>query len=165
MIYRPHFAYETPEGCRDEPYEYYYDRTSLPVTTVPAGSLLPAMILGPFDKDAPFHWRGVRIRQTPDLTQNPRDLLYAIQWRANGELLSDAPINLALYAIGAGFVTGMIQGGMAVPLDEEIVLPPGSVVEATWQNESGTQDLGIPPVAPGITLLGVKRYWEGRQVA
>lgn len=112
-MYRPHFPYATPEGCRDEPFEYYFDVTLQPGST-------PSVILGPLDKDAPFLLRGVRISHNGTGGQ-----YVAFQLRtADGELLSDDVIDVNLHAKGAGF-SGQFQGGMAVSYDEEILLPAG----------------------------------------
>ena len=157
MIYRSHFAYSTPEGCLDEPYEYYYDPSNVAVSSAGPGVSVPSVVLGPLDKDAPFHMRGVRIQQNVSPDQ------IGVQFRVNGENLSDDTINLGLYAVGAGF-SGQFKGGMAMPWDEEAVLPPGAVIETTWSNEKAGTTFTILPT-PGVTLLGVKRYWEGRQVA
>lgn len=155
MIYRPHFPYETPEGCTDEPYEYYWDSTNIHVQSVTLGSPVPAILLGPLDKDAPFHWRGFRIFKPIDRT-TLANLAYAVQFRVNGELISDDTINLALYGVGAGF-SGQFQGGQSVPFDEEIICPPGAVIESTWSNELAATPLTMPPL-PGVTMWGVKRY-------
>jgi hypothetical protein len=118
MIYRSHFPYQTPAGCQDEPFEYYFDLTVQPGDT-------PALLLGPLDKDAEFRWRGVRINcYDADPTQE-----VAVQFRDPfGEQLSDDLINIKIYATGP-FDGG---GGMAVPFDTEVVCPPGSVIESNW---------------------------------
>lgn len=155
MIYRPHFAYDTPENCTDEAYEYYYDLTSVVSVTIPIGGTVPSVLLGPIDKDAPFHWRGFRIQSNSD-PEAIDNLDRGVQFRVNGELLSDAPINLALYAQGAGFA-GQFQGGQSVVWDEEIVLPPGAVIESTWSAEIAGMTVDVLPYA-GVTLWGIKRY-------
>ncbi len=119
MLYRPHFPYATPEGCRDEPFEYFFQ------VTIPVGTT-PAVILGPLEKDAPFFLRGVRITHNGDPGQE-----VAIQFRMpDGTLLSDDEINTGLYTQGAGIPAG--QGGMAVAYDVEIALPAGATIESDW---------------------------------
>jgi hypothetical protein len=152
VIYRPHFAYPTPLGCRDEQFEYYYDTSNMVVTSVPALGPLFSVIFGPLDKDAEFRWRGVRI----GLNRTAYGL--AVMWRdAMGNQLSDAPVNIELYAIGAGFANNF-GGGVSVPWEEEIICPPGSHIESTWTRELNTAG-NVPPL-PGVTLLGVKRYYD-----
>ncbi len=150
MIYRPHFPYITPEGCRDEPFEYYFDSSNMVVTSVPGLQNLFSVLFGPLEKDAEFRWRGVRVALTPQTAWG-----LAVQWKDhNGNAMSDAPINIQLYAIGSG-----VGGGMAIPFDEEIPCPPGFVMESNWERTLNTAG-NVPPL-PGVTLLGVKRYYDG----
>ncbi len=150
-MYRPHFCYHTPENCIDQPYEYYFDPSDVPAEEIASNGDIFGMILGPLDKDAPFHWRGWRI------FYNGADPALEILFRdPDGQALSDDTINLLLYAVGSGFSTNLARGGMQVAMDEEIICPPGAVIEVNWRraiNTSGT----VPPF-PGITLSGVKRY-------
>lgn len=149
-MYRPHFAYATPANCEDQECEYYYDSSDVGAMSVSSLGSVFGMILGPFDKDAPFHWRGWRV------SYNGTDNGLGIQFRdPDGQLLSDATINLKLYALGSGF-SGFFRGGMAVPLDDEIICPTGSVIEVNWSRELNSAS-SVPPF-PGISLLGIKRY-------
>lgn len=121
MIYRPHFPCLTPEGCQDEPFEYYFDITVQPGDT-------PSVLLGPLDKDAEFRWRGIRINS--DATGG-REV--AVQFRsADGEYLSDDLINIEIYAKGPLNDGAQDLGGQAVPFDVEIVCPPGAVLTSNW---------------------------------
>lgn len=156
MIYRPHFPYFTPEGCRDEQFEYYFDSSNMVVTSVPGLQNLFSVLFGPLEKDAEFRWRGVRV----GLQKVAYGL--AVQWKdANGNTMSDDPINIQLYAIGSGGGTAasVFGGGMAVPFDSEIVCPPGCVLESNWSRELNSAG-NVPPL-PGVMLLGVKRYYDG----
>ena len=117
MIYRPHFAYGTPEGCQDESYEYYFDITVQPGET-------PAVVIGPLDKDAEYRWRGIRLNSDAAVGQE-----VAVQFRAPfGDLLSDDLVNIQIY--GEGPFNG--GGGQAVAFDEEIICPPGCTIESNW---------------------------------
>lgn len=70
MIYRPQSAYKTPDGYRDEPFDYYFDELSpqlINILNVQASSVpyVTALTVGsqitgiPFqlDPDAEFHWK------------------------------------------------------------------------------------------------------------
>lgn len=153
-MYRPHFAYPTPPGCEDQPFEYDFDPSNIAEQAIGSNGSIFGMLFGPLDKDAPFHWRSTRIYY------NGADPALGILFKdADGQAMSDAPINLLLYAIGAGF-TRRFAGGVSVPLDEEVVCPAGSVIEVNWSREINTAST-VPPY-PGVTLIGVKRYSGAR---
>lgn len=159
-MYRPQFAYPTPPGARDVPYEYFFDSSTQPAVSIPVLSSYFA-ILFQLDKDAEFRWRGTKVGL--QAVSNPLQVM----WKdPNGRLLSDVVTNTSgdlpfldttLYAQGSGFGIGF--GGLAVPWDEEIVCPPGAVIESNWFNPSGSTAVTVPSI---VTLLGVKRYYEGK---
>lgn len=161
-MYRPQFPYPPPPGgCHDEPYEYFYDSSTMQV--VPIAALAYAFsILFALDKDAEFRWRGFKIG-----IENV-SIPLEVQWKdANGNVLSDvvsntvgdlATINTALYAVGSGFTPNF--GGIAVPWDEEIVCPPGAVIESNWFNANAAASVSVPT---SVSLLGVKRYYGSRK--
>jgi len=158
-MYRPHFAYPTPPGCRDVSYEYFFDSSVQASVVVPALGLYFA-ILFQLDKDAEFRWRGTKVG-----LQGVTVPLQVMWKDPKGRLLSDIVTNTVadkpfidtrLYAQGSGFSTDF--GGISVPWDEEIVCPPGAVIESNWFNPTGAATVTIPSL---VTLLGVKRFYEG----
>ena len=155
-MYRPHFAYATPPGCRDVPYEYVFDGSVQPL--IPVAALSTSFgILFQLDKDAEFHWRGVKVGL------QGVSVPLEVAWKdPKGRLLSDVVSNMngakptvgtVLYAQGSGFAPSF--GGMAVPWDEEIICPPGAVIESIWSAPS----LAAENVPTLVSLLGVKRYY------
>ncbi len=165
-MYRPHFAYSTPAGCRDESFEFPFDSSDMTVQSVsPLGTLYS--VLFPLSKDAEFRWRGVKIG-IQDVS-----VPLEIQWKTpSGDVMSDvvsnspnvpidpATINTVLYATGSGFSPDL--GGIAVPWDEEIICPAGSVIEANFFRPLSGSSVNVPT---NITLLGVKRYYSGQRAA
>lgn len=162
MIYRPQFVYPAPPaGCHDEPYEYFYDSSTMQAVVVPALSNYFSLLFA-LDKDAEFRWRGTKVG-LQDVS-----VPLEVQWKnAAGDVLSDvvsnvitdsATINTALYCQGSGFSPSF--GGIAVPWDEEIVCPPGGVIESNWFNANAGATVTLPS---SVTLLGVKRYYGGKK--
>lgn len=159
-MYRPHFAYSTPSGCRDEPFEYFFDSSTMQSVTDPALANYFGLLFQ-LDRDAEFRWRGTKIGI------QDAAIPLEVRWKdAFGNYLSDVvsnlqgqlgTVNTALYSVGSGF--GANFGGIAVPWDEEIVCPPGAVIESDWFRPYNS-DLVIPTM---VTLLGVKRFYGGRQ--
>ncbi len=161
-MHRPHFAYPAPPpGCHDEPYEYFYDSSVMQVQSVPALGYLYSLLFA-LDKDAEFRWRGFKVG-IQDVS-----VPLEVQWKnAAGDVLSDvisntagdqATVNTVLYAVGSGYTPDF--GGVAVPWDEEIVCPPGAVLESNWFNANAAAAINLPS---SVTLLGVKRYYGGRK--
>lgn len=158
VIYHPHFAYPTPPGCYDEPYEYFFDASTMQAVSMLALSNYFGLLFQ-LDRDAEFRWRGTKIGI------QDASVPLEVQWKdAFGNVLSDvvsntvgdrATINTQLYAVGSGF--GGNFGGIAVPWDEEIVCPPGSVIESNWFRPYNSA-VTIPSM---VSLLGVKRYYFG----
>jgi len=119
-------------------------------------------ILFALDKDAEFRWRGVKVG-LQDVS-----VPLEVQWKnAAGDVMSDvvsntvgdqATINTSLYAVGSGFTPNF--GGFAVAWDEEIVCPPGAVLESNWFNANAAAAVILPS---SVTLLGVKRFYGGRK--
>lgn len=148
MIYRPHFPYFTPDDVVDEPYEYFFDPTNTTGVTLPALQTVFSFLFQ-LDKDAEFRWRGYKVG-LPD-TDEAIELL----WKDGfGNVLSDDTINLNLYTKGAGYATGF-SAGQPVAWDEELICPPGGVIESNWYRPFAT-DTTIPI---SVTLMGVKRYY------
>lgn len=161
-MYRPHFAYAPPSpGCHDEPYEYFYDSSVMNVVSVGVLAYYYSILFA-LDKDAEFRWRGFKIG-IQDVS-----VPLEVQWKdALGNVLSDvvsntlgdqATVNSVLYGVGSGYTPNF--GGQAVAWDEEIICPPGAVIESNWFNANAAAAVNIPS---SVTLLGVKRYYGGRK--
>lgn len=150
MIYRPQFVFAIPQGCSEDGYEHYYDTTILPALTVASGSPVRG-ILFQLDRDAQFIWRGFKVAipgTNPGL---------GMQWKdAEGNLLSDGFISTLLYGTGQGYAAPF-SGGMSVIFDEQIICPPGSVIESNWSREIVGSSATVPP---SVTLLGEKRRYN-----
>jgi hypothetical protein len=121
MGYRPQFAYPpAPGNCRDEEFEYYFDRTNTPglaVTLTPGQQQnnIPLVL----DKDAVFLCRGIKIG-------NPSSVL-GVQFKdPSGNPLSD---NYEPAADYSGFSAQSVQPG-APPraLEPEIECPAGAAL-------------------------------------
>lgn len=153
MIYRPHFVFAVPRGCSIDGYEHYFDTTNVPAQTVTLAQGIVFGILFQLDKDAQFLWRGFKVA-TPAV-----DPGLEVQWKdGEGNLLSDDTVNVLLYASNQGYGRPF-TGGMSVVFREQVVCPPGSVIESNWARSNSGSAANIPPA---VTLLGAKRRYNER---
>jgi hypothetical protein len=162
-MYRPQFAYPTPDGYTDIDFEHYYDATTNPLLAPGAGypdqiDNIPLLI----DPDAPFHWRGIKIPNL-DGANGPRNV--GLRFRGpdgrhlsgpelspgGGTLLSFVPIWLWGSTPNNG---DALTGGQCCILESEIICVPSSVIMV--DQLSLTTGAGYQVGA--IILCGVKRY-------
>lgn len=150
MSYRPQFVFAVPAGFRDEQFHYAFSALNTPSLsgTLAAGQEVADIPLL-LQSDTEFRWRGVKIASTPagsSLKARFRDCF--------GNFLSDEYVPINCYAVGSGL--GGYIGTVPVPLEEELVCPPGGVVWLGLQNPTAI------PVSLAITvsLFGVKRVQE-----
>jgi len=162
MIYRPQFAYPTPDGCRDVDYVYYFDGSNTPLLNQNVSGLNIPNIPLTLEQDVPFYWRGIKVnadRQqsagVPHLYSVPNFKVRFDDWSWNK--LSDdfVPATLYGYPSNAWQFNNAQLTGPPVPI-QEIYCPAGSV---QWLN------LQVPTLSGdshfvSVSLHGVKRYKE-----
>lgn len=127
-MYRPEFAFPTPEGYVDEVFTYYFDATNTPALnrTFASGeqSLNIPLLM---QQDAPFIWLAT-------LIDDPDNVLGVQFQDPNRNFLSDSfvPVNLS-YA-GCSPTPG-VPGNNCVTQDP-VVCPAGSVIYLNVKNLS-----------------------------
>lgn len=121
--YRPQFAYESPpEGFRDEEFLYVFAASNTPVLGQP---LLPGQfalnISFPLETDSEFHLRSIEVLD-PSLGQ-----VAGLRFRDPfGIPLSDKTdwVPSAVYEVS----------GQGIPMEPEVVCPPGSAFQLDLMN-------------------------------
>lgn len=162
-IYRPQFAYASPEGCRDEDYVYFFDASNTPLLNQNVSGLNIPFIPLVLDQDTAFYWRGFKVGAIRELSGGEPVLYdfpnFSLKLRdCYQNDLSDDLVPACLYGFPSNplsFNSALLTGA-PVPLDPEIYCPPGGVI---------TLFLSVPTLAagtwlPSISLYGVKRYKE-----
>ena len=148
-MYRPQFAYATPQGYTDQDFTYSFDfsNTTLLATPITGAPIVVQNVILPLQPDEVFLWRGWKVIS---LTIGP--MPFWIQFRdPSGNYLSPCPVPIAHIALPSG-----TQGwGFAlVPIEPEIACPAGSNVLVNIQAPTAF----APPIdLPRIALFGVKR--------
>jgi hypothetical protein len=149
VIYRPQFAFPTPDGCRDQEAELFYDTQSNPGLAVAPGD--PAKIYNiplTIDPDAEFLWRGVKF----DHVKNAN---IGVRFRdPYGRYMSDDFVPIWLCHISPS--NTLTMGGQACIHEPEIVCPAASVVMVDFCSYDTTPWTSGGP-SP-VMLCGVKRY-------
>lgn len=119
-MYRPEFAYETPAGFEDEPFEHFFDKNNAPALAGPFTSGQQVLDIPlRLDTDADFFWRAIKITAASQK--------FFIRFRDPfGNLLSD-------YIPAANYIPSPTRfeaplGSAPVPLEPEIPCPAGSIV-------------------------------------
>ena len=164
-MYRPQFAYATPEGCRDDEFTYSFDGSNTPLLNQDISGLTLRNIPLVLEQDAPFFWRGIKVGLmgqrvggepgTPAAYQFP-DLAMKFQDCYQNDL-SDGFIPATQYGFPSNPVSflGSLLTGAPTPLDPEIYCPPGGYILLGIQAPT----LNIPSFLV-VTLYGVKRFKE-----
>jgi hypothetical protein len=147
MIYRPQFAFPTPEGFRDQEFEHYYDYTTLPALAGVGPAKLYDIPLT-IDPDAEFRWRGVKFDHTTLAN-------YGVRFRdTHLNYLSDDFVPSYLAFIGPS--TDARSGGQGVDAEPELICPAsGEVTLDICSYDTTPWQSGGPG---NVTLCGVKRY-------
>jgi hypothetical protein len=150
-MYRPQFAYATPEGYTDQDFSYSFDFSNTPALNTPSGFVIPGQtfnnVILPLQPDEVFMWRGWKVQTTSFALMS----LY-IQWRdPNGNYLSPAPVPVAHIALPSGAIG---WGRAVVPIEPEIPCPAGSNILVNILNLNTP---GFSPPTPRIVMYGVKR--------
>jgi hypothetical protein len=151
VMYRPQFAFPTPDDCRDEEFSYTFDKTNTPQLEVPAGVITNGIPLK-MQTDAPFFWRATRA--------NPASALSAfIRWRdaygndlgSGFDRFTNKPAYIDVFLISApSFISGI--GSLSVVEESELYCPAGAVLLIDIDNTAGSAG------NLELTLLGVKRF-------
>jgi len=166
-LYRPQFAYQTPDGCREEDFIYVFDGTNTPALNQNLNNVNfapPNAIPLNLDQDVPFLWRGIKIGPMRETTSGTpvAYLLPNISVQFRDPYNNDLSIGL-VPATHYGFPQNPVTynsglyGGNPVPIDE-IYCPPGGVVQLFLSAGA----LGSLPLQffLSVSLHGVKRYRE-----
>jgi hypothetical protein len=165
MIYRPHFPYATPIGCRDLDFTYYFDGSNTPQLNQNVSGLEIPNIPLTLEQDAPFMWRGFKVNADRELSGGTApDTYVAPNWQVRFE---DWAFNKLQDDYIAAVLTGFPQNpwsinrakltGPPVPFPCEIYCPPGSV--QWFFLKAGSLSGGDSHFA-SVCLYGVKRYKE-----
>lgn len=165
MIYRPQFAYETPPGCRDVDYVYFFDGSNVELLNQSISGKTIENIPLTLEQDAPFYWRGIKVNADRETNSGVPDA-YIIppvsvkcrfeDWAYNK--LSDDYVNATQYGFPSNpwAISRAQLTGPPVPI-AEIYCPPGSV--QWFFVKAGT--LSSPDAHfISISLYGVKRFKE-----
>ena len=147
-MYRPQFAYATPDGYQDQDFSYSFDgksNTPLLAGTISPGVFIQNIVL-PLQPDEVFIWRGTKVISYALSVQT----LY-IQFKdPMGNYLSPAPVPISHIVLPSGVAN---WGNSTVPMEPEIPCPAGSNITVYIQNPSA----GNTELLPRIVLYGIKR--------
>lgn len=153
MIYRPQFAYPTPQSCKDEDFVYSFDGSNTPLLNQSVSALSVPFIPLVLDQDAPFYWRGVKvdIRTTSALAPNVNVKLRDCYLND----LSDGFIPATQFGFPQNPVVfqGANYTGPPVPFEPEIYCPRGGVIQLFIQAPTLAADTFL-----SVSMFGVKRF-------
>lgn len=119
-MYRPEFAYETPEGFEDEVFEHYFDKNNVPALGQPltSGQQLLDIPLR-LDPDADFYWRAIKI------TASSGNFFIRFRDPFGNQLSEFIP---AYNYVPSPTRAQAPAGSAPVPIEPEIACPAGSIV-------------------------------------
>jgi len=147
-MYRPQFAYATPDGYTDQDFSYSFDgNTNTPLLsgTIASGVFVQNIVL-PLQPDEVFMWRGWKV-----ISYSIAVMPLYVQWKDPlGNYLSLAPVPIAHIALPSG-ATGW--GSLTVAIEPEIPCPAGSNPVMYIANPAPSSTVNLPRVV----LYGVKR--------
>ncbi len=147
MIYRPQFAYPTPDGFRDQDSDQFFDSVAVPQLAAGGANPIYSIPLT-LDPDAEFRWRGVKFDHVDAANIGVR---FRDPW--NNYLSDDfIPIWLAFISPSSDELTG----GQCCVFEPEIICPAKSVVFVDFISYDTVPWLSGGP-SP-IVLCGVKRF-------
>lgn len=151
-LYRPQFAYPTPDGFTDVDFDHYFDQHSVPPLALGPGA--PDQIYNislPLDPDAPFHWRGIKI---PNLNGATGPLNIGLRFRSpDGRYLSDDFVPIWLWGL-TPCNGDALTGGQCCILESELICPAASVI---FVDQSSLVP-GAGYQVGTIILTGIKRF-------
>lgn len=165
-IWRPQFAYPTPDGCTDEDFIYVFDGSNTPLLNQDISNKTLTNIPLILDRDWPFYWRGWKVGAIRETTSNlpnqyeiPNLSLQLQDCYLNN--LSDGPVAAVL----SGFPQNPLQlfnkhsvlSGPPVSLEPELYCPPGGYILVTTLTAPLLGGAGVNRYFASFTLYGVKR--------
>lgn len=162
MIYRPQFAYSTPEGFEDYDFDHFFSSATIPALNPGVGN--PREITNiplPLDPDADFCWRGLKIPNLAIIngaSNVPFNVALRFREPNNGRYLQSAYLPIWMYGL-VGFDGTDLTGGIVVAFESEIVCPAAANVMVD-QLASVLAD-GSFVYLGQISLVGAKRYKKG----
>ena len=146
-MYRPQWAYKTPDGYRDEPWAQCLSASAVPALGTIGGNAITPVFMVNFDRDADVWILGIAI----DAGSNFRSI--GVQFTdAYGYLLSDDFVGVDLYAkpLGQNPDRG---GGWVRTFNPPHLVPAGG----TWQLAIKNFDNTTGSI-PDMELRGFKRF-------
>ena len=166
-MYRPQFAYETPPGCRDEEFTYFFDGSNTPMLAQNFNGQTVNNIPLVLQQDAPFYWRGIKIQmaffESPEgppvfshFIAPPQTFLKFQDCYQND--LSGGFLRATEYGFGQNPWTigpDTVPTGPPFLLDPEIYCPAGGYILLSIMNV-----LPANIVRLEVALLGIKRFRE-----
>ena len=167
-MYRPQFAYKTPDGCLDVEFTYFFDGSNTPLLYQDVTSKRIDNIPLVMEQDAPFYWRGIKVALL-ESASGPNGTIGGI---TNYEVpnvnvrfqdcyqnnLSDGyvPSTHYGYPMNAVAFNNSLLTGPPFLLDPEIYCPPGGYILLFIQ--AGTLTAPTTSYLLNVTLFGVKRF-------
>ena len=167
-MYRPQFAYQTPPGCRDEEFAYFFDGSNTPMLAQDLDGKTVNNIPLVLQQDAPFYWRGIKV-QMPYLTSLEGDPPVFAQFIEPAQLflkfqdcyqndLSGGFLRATEYGFGQNpwaLGANAVPTGPPMLLDPEIYCPAGGYILLSILAGSTGNNVRLE-----VALLGVKRFRE-----
>lgn len=164
-MYRPQFAYQTPDGCKDVEFAYFFDGSNTPLLYQDISGKRIDNIPLVMEQDAPFYWRGIKIGAQVS-TSGPNGSVGGITNYAVPNVsvkfqdcyqnnLSDNLIPATHYGFPMNpiqFFHSMLTGPPFL-LDPEIYCPPGGYILLFLRAPTLSG-----PTLLNVTLYGVKRF-------
>ena len=163
-MFRPQFAYSTPDGCDDQDFVYTFDGSNTPqlFTDISGKTISNIPLL--LQRDAPFYWRGIKLA-TLVSTSGPNGSAGGITSYSFPNVnvkfqdpylndLSDGLVPATQYAFPQNplnFNNSLLTGPPYV-LDPEIYCPAGGYILFFLQ-----APVLSSPTLLSVTLYGVKR--------
>jgi hypothetical protein len=145
LLFKPQWAYKTPDGYRDEPY-------LIPFTfsVLMNGSLVSSLPLQ-LDDDAPYLWRAIVFPAVGPLVGSPNGFPGLVRIRdSHGNPITDGLV----YALGAYGLSGLAnQNAFGFPIEPEIECAPGGTLLFDFQMSSTGAEASFLFAAALGTLL------------
>lgn len=154
-MYRPQFAYSTPEGCEDQRCHYSFDASNTPflVGALAAGRFLSKIPL-PMDSDADFYLRGFQL-EASGLTLRLEDC-YGNPLSDSGNLIPAAGTQFNDFEAPALYGESDGAGVVALESDEWGVFCPRGGVLCLYLFNATAAPINLSSII--VNLHGVKRY-------
>jgi len=150
-LYRPQFAYPTPDGFTDQDCDQYFDGNNAPALGQTGGPGLVQNIPLQLDKDADFLWRGIKISRPGSYADVPN---LGIQLRmADDRYLTAGFVPVWLWGWQPS-QNDNLTGGPGCILEPKIYCRKGSTILLDYRNLTS----GGTSIEFTVVLTGVKRW-------